>query len=96
MLIGALELSTNQITHFYVDRKNTSEMTRLLHMLLSPYKDQERFSECVHENETQAKRIYCSKFSFSIAGLGGLIQAACKTRAPENGSAAGHPPSIYE
>ena len=42
MLIGALELSTNQITHFYVDRKNTAEMIRLLHMLLSQYKDQER------------------------------------------------------
>ena len=42
MLIGALELSTNQITYFYVDRKNTAEMIRLLHMLLSQYKDQER------------------------------------------------------
>jgi len=34
-------------------------------------------TECVNENETQVKRIYCGKFSFSIVGWGGLIQAAC-------------------
>ena len=42
MLIGALELSTNQITHFYAERKNTTEMIKLLHLLLSQYKVQER------------------------------------------------------
>lgn len=42
LLIGALELSTNQVTHFYAERKNTVEMIRLLHILLSQYKAQER------------------------------------------------------
>jgi hypothetical protein len=28
--VGALELSTNQLTHFYAERKSTDEMVRLL------------------------------------------------------------------
>ncbi len=42
ILIGALELRTNQITHFYADRKSTTEMIQLLHLLLSKYRDQAR------------------------------------------------------
>lgn len=41
-LIGALELSTNQITHFYADRKNTEEMIKLLHLLLLQHKVKKR------------------------------------------------------
>lgn len=41
-LVGALELSTNQVSHFYSDRKSTDEMIRMLHMLLRKYRDQER------------------------------------------------------
>ncbi len=39
-LIGALELSTNQINHFYADRKNTVEMIKLTRILLDQYKDE--------------------------------------------------------
>jgi len=42
ILTGALELSTNQITHFYSDNKNTSEMISLLTILLTQYKDKTR------------------------------------------------------
>lgn len=42
MLVGALELSTNQLTHFYAEHKNTAEMIKLLHLLLEQYKDQDR------------------------------------------------------
>jgi transposase len=35
---GALELSTNQITHFFSDGKNTNEMIRLIDVLLSSYR----------------------------------------------------------
>ncbi len=42
LLIGALELSNNQVTHFYAERKHTTEMIKLLHLLLSQYKAQER------------------------------------------------------
>jgi len=41
ILTGALELSTNQITHFYSKKKNTSEMIRLLNVLIDKYPDEE-------------------------------------------------------
>lgn len=39
IVTAALELSTNQITHFYSRYKNTDEMIKLLEVLLSQYKD---------------------------------------------------------
>lgn len=39
-MIGALELSTNQMTHFYAERKSTAEMIELMHRLLRQYNDQ--------------------------------------------------------
>jgi transposase len=38
ILTGALELSTNQMTYFYSDKKNTNEMIKLLYVLLEQYK----------------------------------------------------------
>ena len=35
---AALELSTNQVTHFYSDKKNTCEMIKLLEILLEKYR----------------------------------------------------------
>lgn len=40
IITGDLELSTNQVTHFYSDRKNTDEMIRLLDILLGQYSNQ--------------------------------------------------------
>jgi transposase len=40
IVTGALELSTNQITHFYSERKDTAEMIRLLDVLLRQYSGQ--------------------------------------------------------
>lgn len=37
---AALELSENQVTHFYSDRKNTDEMLKLLEILLKTHADQ--------------------------------------------------------
>lgn len=37
ILTGALELSTNQMTHFYSEKKNTEEMIKLLEILLRQY-----------------------------------------------------------
>jgi hypothetical protein len=39
---AALELSTNQITHFYSEKKNTEEMIRMLELLISQYRGQAR------------------------------------------------------
>ncbi|MCG2739078.1 MAG: IS630 family transposase [Syntrophaceae bacterium] len=42
IVTAALELSTNQVTHFYSPKKNTDEMIKLLEILLKQYKDEER------------------------------------------------------
>ena len=42
IMTGALELSTNQMTHFYSTKKNTAEMIRMLDLLLDRYRNQER------------------------------------------------------
>ena len=39
---AALELSTNQVTHFYSKRKNTAEMIKMLETLVAKYRDQDR------------------------------------------------------
>lgn len=39
---AALELSTNQITHFYSEKKNTDEMIRMLELLVMQYRNQTR------------------------------------------------------
>lgn len=42
ILTGALELSENQVTHFYSAHKNTDEMIKLLDLLLDKYAEQSR------------------------------------------------------
>jgi transposase len=42
IVTAALELSTNQVTHFYSSGKNTGEMIRLLEVLLNQYRDRVR------------------------------------------------------
>ncbi|TSJ35948.1 IS630 family transposase [Mucilaginibacter corticis] len=42
----ALELSTNQVTHFYSPKKNTFEMTRLIDVLINQYPDQKTLYLC--------------------------------------------------
>ena len=39
---AALELSSNQITHFYSEKKNTAEMIRMLELLVDQYRGQTR------------------------------------------------------
>ena len=40
ILTAALELSENQVTHFYSEKKNTDEMLKLLDILVLKYADQ--------------------------------------------------------
>jgi len=41
ILTGALELSKNQMTHFYSERKDTAEMIKLLRILIEKYHDED-------------------------------------------------------
>lgn len=38
-LTAAIELSSNQVTHFYSEKKNTAEMIRMMKVLLEQYQD---------------------------------------------------------
>ena len=42
IVTAALELSTNQVVHFYSKKKNTDEMMKLLEILLDKYQDENR------------------------------------------------------
>ncbi len=42
----ALELSTNQVTHFFSEKKNTFEMIRLIDLLIQEYHNQEALYLC--------------------------------------------------
>ncbi|MBU3890678.1 IS630 family transposase [Methylosinus sporium] len=42
ILTAALELSGNQVTHFYSLKKNTTEMIRMMNLLLDRYRDQRK------------------------------------------------------
>jgi hypothetical protein len=42
IMTAALELSSNQLTHFYSLRKNTAEMIRMLELLVEQYSDREK------------------------------------------------------
>jgi hypothetical protein len=43
VMTAAIELATNQVTHFYSEKKNTAEMIKLLNVLLQQYSHLERF-----------------------------------------------------
>ncbi len=40
IITAALELSTNQVTHFFSEKKNTTEMIKLLNILIAKYSDE--------------------------------------------------------
>ena len=42
IITAALELSTNQVTHFYSEKKNTGEMIKLLEVLVKQYAEADR------------------------------------------------------
>jgi hypothetical protein len=42
IVTAALELSSNQVTHFYSDHKNTDEMIRMMKVLIAEYADRRK------------------------------------------------------
>jgi len=71
IVTAALELSTNQITHFYSPAKNTAEMVKLLHRLVDVYADQ----ECIYFSWDAAswhasKALCASVQEINLKGIG--------------------------
>src|SRR5262249_41119231 len=42
IVTAAIELSSNQVSHFYSDRKNTGEMIRMMELLVDRYRNRKR------------------------------------------------------
>ena len=42
ILTAALELSGNQVSHFYSTNKNTTEMIRMMELLVEQYRDRRK------------------------------------------------------
>ena len=70
ILTAALELSTNQVTHFYSKKKNTNEMIKLMNILVHKYADRKRLflswdaaswhiSTKLYEHIENHNRAYC-------------------------------------
>jgi transposase len=62
IMTGALELSTNQMTHFYSGNKNTQEMLKLLEILLKEYQD----AECLYLSWDAARWHSSKKFEQKV------------------------------
>jgi len=58
ILTAALELSTNQVTHFYSAKKNTDEMIKLLEILLKKYKEERIFFSWDAASWHASKKLY--------------------------------------
>ena len=52
-MTASLELSTNQVTHFYSEKKNTAEMIKLLDVLLIQYANCDK----IYFSGSSAKRV---------------------------------------
>ena len=72
ILTGALELSTNQITHFYSEKKNTDEMIKLLDILLEQYSNQ----RCLYFSWDAASWHIPAKLSERVLELNSAAAAA--------------------
>ena len=73
ILTGALELSTNQITHFYSEKKNTDEMIRLLDVLLEQYSNQ----RCLYLSWDKASWHISNKLNERVREVNSAAEAAC-------------------
>ena len=75
IITGALELSTNQVTHFYSVRKNTEEMIKLLDILIKTYAKQ----QCIYFSWDAAswhasKELYLKVAAINSSKIGGTPQ----------------------
>jgi transposase len=61
IITAALELSKNQVTHFYSKNKNTTEMIKLLHLLLRNYKGCRRIYLSWDSASWHASEAFCAE-----------------------------------
>ena len=75
ILTAALELSGNQVTHFYSEKKNTAEMIRMMEVLVEKYHDRRKLylswdAASWHISKRLSQRIE-EQNAFVLGGCGG-------------------------
>lgn len=76
VITAALELSTNQVTHFYSEKKNTNEVIKLLEMLL----ERNRHLSCLYLSWDAASWHMSKRLSKRIAGNNAMAYVTGSTR----------------
>ena len=72
IITAALELSTNQVTHFYSEKKNTAEMIKLLEILVKQYAETDKIylSGCNSWIEVIQPPVFCHRACYPPAPRG--------------------------
>jgi DDE superfamily endonuclease len=76
IVTAALELATNQVTHFYSERKNTEEMIKLIEMLLRRY----RHLSCIYLSWDAASRHISKRLTERIDVINVMAYVTGSTR----------------
>jgi transposase len=77
IMTAALELSGNQVTHFYSKKKNTAEMIRLMEMLIDQYQDRRKiYLSWDAASWHVSKQLYKSIDLHNAAAAGPIVETA--------------------
>src|ERR1035441_6567194 len=77
IMTAALELSGNQVTHFYSKKKNTAEMIRLMEMLIDQYRDRRKiYLSWDAASWHVSKQLYKSIDLHNAAAVGPIVETA--------------------
>jgi DDE superfamily endonuclease len=81
IVTAALELSGNQVTHFYSQKKNTTEMIRMMELLVQKYRDRRKLylswdAASWHISKSMYKRIEEHNAAVLDGGCGPIVETA--------------------
>lgn len=79
ILTAAIELSSNQVSHFYSTKKNTAEMIRMMEVLIDQYRDRQRIylswdGASWHVSKELLKHI--DEHNAAVGGRGPIVETA--------------------
>jgi hypothetical protein len=81
IMTAALELSSNQVTHFYSPRKNSTEMIRMMECLVQQHRDRRKLylswdAASWHISKSLNQRVEEHNATIVDAGCGPTVEAA--------------------
>jgi transposase len=79
IITAAIELSSNQVTHFYSTKKNTDEMIRMMEVLIDQYRNRQRIymswdAASWHVSKELFKHI--DQYNTAVGSAGPVVEAA--------------------